>query len=290
MIKGVIKETACKLEELIDKLLCENELQVVSASRYSILNSGKRIRPVLLMEFYKLCGGKDYNAALKFAAALEMIHTYSLIHDDLPCMDNDDMRRGKPSCHKQFSEATALLAGDMLLTKAFYTAALNSEIPSERKLEAISILADMAGENGMIGGQEIDLAIENKSASIEVITEMYLKKTAALLVAACKIGCILAGATEEKILLAKIYAEKLGLAFQIIDDILDITADEKQLGKPVGSDDKNNKSTYVSKVGIEKSREAATRLTNEAMDILENFSGDTSALKELTILLLDRNK
>ena len=287
-IDNITAETVQKLEMLLEELLPESESQVVSAARYSILNAGKRIRPVLLMEFYKLCGGENFKGALCFAAALEMIHTYSLIHDDLPCMDNDDMRRGKPSCHKQFGETIALLAGDMLLTKAFSVACGADGIPADRMIKAIEVLSYEAGENGMIGGQEIDLAIENKEADIEIITEMYLKKTSALLVCACKIGCILAGASENELQAAEKYAESLGLAFQIIDDILDKTADEKQLGKPVGSDDKNNKSTYLSKKGIEASRKNAAELTQKALSALEAFSGDKTAVREITLYLLDR--
>ena len=282
-IDNITAETVQKLEMLLEELLPESESQVVSAARYSILNAGKRIRPVLLMEFYKLCGGENFKGALCFAAALEMI-----IHDDLPCMDNDDMRRGKPSCHKQFGETIALLAGDMLLTKAFSVACGADGIPADRMIKAIEVLSYEAGENGMIGGQEIDLAIENKEADIEIITEMYLKKTSALLVCACKIGCILAGASENELQAAEKYAESLGLAFQIIDDILDKTADEKQLGKPVGSDDKNNKSTYLSKKGIEASRKNAAELTQKALSALEAFSGDKTAVREITLYLLDR--
>lgn len=257
------------------------------AMKYSLLSGGKRIRPILLLEFYALCGGKGDNA-LNFAAALEMIHTYSLIHDDLPCMDNDDMRRGRPSCHKAFGEDTALLAGDALLTLAFKTAADTVGIPSERVLKAISVLAEKAGICGMVGGQVEDLAFEKSGATIEQLRGMYLKKTSCLLSAGAVCGSILAGANEEELKYAAEYAEKLGLAFQIIDDILDCTSDEKTLGKPIGSDEKNGKTTYVTLLGIDGAKAEAERLSNEALTALCKIKGDNAALRELTADLLDR--
>lgn len=257
------------------------------AMKYSLLSGGKRIRPILLLEFYALCGGKG-DSALNFAAALEMIHTYSLIHDDLPCMDNDDMRRGRPSCHKAFGEDTALLAGDALLTLAFKTAAETDGIPADRVLKAIAVLAENAGISGMVGGQVEDLAFEKSGATIEQLRGMYLKKTSCLLSAGAVCGSILAGADEEKLKYAAEYAEKLGLAFQIIDDILDCTSDEKTLGKPIGSDAKNGKTTYVTLLGIDGAKAEAERLSNEALTALCKIKGDNAALRELTADLLDR--
>lgn len=257
------------------------------AMKYSLLSGGKRIRPILLLEFYALCGGKGDNA-LNFAAALEMIHTYSLIHDDLPCMDNDDMRRGRPSCHKAFGEDTALLAGDALLTLAFKTAAETDGIPADRVLKAIAVLAENAGISGMVGGQVEDLAFEKSGATIEQLRGMYLKKTSCLLSAAAVCGSILAGADDEELKYAAEYAEKLGLAFQIIDDILDCTSDEKTLGKPIGSDEKNGKTTYVTLLGIDGAKAEAERLSNEALTALCKIKGDNAALRELTADLLDR--
>lgn len=257
------------------------------AMKYSLLSGGKRIRPILLLEFYALCGGKGDNA-LNFAAALEMIHTYSLIHDDLPCMDNDDMRRGRPSCHKAFGEDTALLAGDALLTLAFKTAAETDGIPPDRVLKAIAVLAENAGISGMVGGQVEDLAFEKSGATIEQLRGMYLKKTSCLLSAGAVCGSILAGADEEELKYAAEYAEKLGLAFQIIDDILDCTSDEKTLGKPIGSDEKNGKTTYVTLLGIDGAKAEAERLSNEALTALCKIKGDNAALRELTANLLDR--
>ena len=256
------------------------------AAGYSILNGGKRVRPILLLEFYRMCGG-DNDEAYSFALALEMIHTYSLIHDDLPCMDNDDMRRGRPSCHKAYGEDMALLAGDALLTLAFKTASTVKTIPADRVVKAIGFLAEMSGISGMIGGQVTDLNIENSAAPIEVVRDMYLKKTGALLKAASSIGCILAG-REDMVEKAGEYADNVGLAFQIIDDILDKTADEKLFGKPIGSDDKNQKTTYVSKYGLEQSKKIAAELTENALKILYKFDGDSSELKRITNELLDR--
>lgn len=257
------------------------------AMKYSLLSGGKRIRPILLLEFYALCGGKGDNA-LNFAAALEMIHTYSLIHDDLPCMDNDDMRRGRPSCHKAFGEDTALLAGDALLTLAFKTAADTEGIPADRVLKAIAVLAENAGICGMVGGQVEDLAFEKSGATLDELRGMYLKKTSCLLSAGAVCGSILAGANEKELKYAAEYAEKLGLAFQIIDDILDCTSDEKTLGKPIGSDEKNGKTTYVTLLGIDGAKTEAERLSGEALEALCKIKGDNAALRELTADLLDR--
>lgn len=256
------------------------------AAAYSLLSGGKRIRPVIMLEFYRICGGrKDVSA---FAAAIEMIHTYSLIHDDLPCMDNDDMRRGKPSCHKAFGEATALLAGDALLTQAFSSAAETKNVPAERIVKAIAVLSEKAGLEGMIGGQVMDLAFENICPETSEILEMYIKKTSCLLEASAMCGCILAGADREHINAAEKYAEKLGLAFQIRDDILDCTADENMLGKPVGSDEKNGKTTFVTLYGLENAQREAEQLSAEALQQLEVFGEEAEMLKELTEYLLDR--
>ena len=227
-----------------------------------------------------------------FAVALEMIHTYSLIHDDLPCMDNDDMRRGKPSCHKAFGEDIALLAGDTLLTEAFFIAS-NANVSADKALKAVSFLSSNAGLHGMIGGQVLDLSFEKNEPDAMALSDMYMRKTSALLIAAASIGCIAAGAdSEENLKSAAKYGYNLGLAFQIIDDILDVTADEKKLGKPVGSDEKNNKTTFVSIYGLEKAFAIAAQLSNAALDALDEISKDqnkTEVLYELTNYLLDRN-
>lgn len=260
--------------------------RLLEAMDYSLLAGGKRIRPALLMEFYRVCGGNG--DCSDFASAIEMIHTYSLIHDDLPCMDNDDYRRGRPSCHRQFDEATALLAGDGLLTGAFQIAS-RSQLDAEYKLKAINILADCAGAYGMIGGQAIDLMYENKAADLDVVLQMYRLKTSALLVAASKIGCVLAGAGEDFIDAAAAYAENLGLAFQITDDILDTEGNAEKLGKPVGSDSKNNKSTFVSLNGMERSKSDVKSYTQKAMEALEIFGHRADGLRELAEFLINRD-
>lgn len=290
MIERLLKE----YRQLIDKKLeevfpacCEEYSSVVEAARYSLEAGGKRIRPAIMLEFYRLCGGTG-NGAIDFAAALEMIHTYSLIHDDLPCMDDDDFRRGKPSCHKVYGEDIALLAGDGLLTAAFYTASKTCGVKSEYVLKAMAVLADCAGINGMIGGQVIDLANEKGDPELDIIIKTYELKTSALIRAAAVIGCILAGADQKHTAAANEYGRCLGLAFQIIDDILDFTGDEKLLGKPVGSDLKNHKTTYVTKAGLETAKLKAAELSDAAVSALSAFEGDRSALIGITEYLLDR--
>ncbi len=290
MIDTLLKDYQVKLDSRLDILLSENGQlydEVVRACRYSVLNGGKRIRPILLLEFYKLCGGED-DCAYNFACALEMIHSYSLVHDDLPCMDDDDMRRGKPSCHKQFGESTALLCGDSLLTEAFAVASKTLGISPDLVVRAITHLASSAGVSGMIGGQVIDMC-DNTESDDDVLFEMYRLKTGALLKTACAIGSILAGADDEKIAAAEKFGEKLGVAFQIIDDILDFQGDSKTLGKPTGSDEKNNKDTIAVRLGLEYCRELAKKYTDEAYECLECFEGDTTTLKQMAAFLLERN-
>ena len=259
---------------------------MLDAMAYSLSNGGKRIRPVLTLEFCRVCGG-DYKTAIPFAIALEMIHTYSLIHDDLPCMDNDNMRRGKPSSHKVYGEANALLAGDGLLTLAFETA-LSADFDAEKKSKAALELAKAAGVSGMIGGQVMDLANEQKTASLDEIILTEKLKTGALIKVAAAMGCIAAGATEEQINAAQTYCENIGLAFQIVDDILDVTGDEAMLGKPIGSDSGNGKSTFVSLLGLEKSAGYARELTASAKSALNIFGDEGEFLSELADKLSER--
>lgn len=260
--------------------------EIADAMWYSLMACGKRIRPILTLEFCRVCGG-DVNNALSAACALEMIHTFSLIHDDLPCMDDDDMRRGKPSCHKAYGEAMALLAGDALLNYAYQLIADDESISFETRIKLISDLSKSVGVVGMIGGQVIDTTYSG-GFNDETLLDMYSMKTGALLKTACKMGCIAAKADAHKIKSAESFAEKLGLAFQIIDDILDISGDEKLLGKPIGSDAESGKVTYASLNGIEKSREFARRLTEEALEMLDEFENN-ELLKELTRYLLNRD-
>lgn len=278
------------IENRIDELLPETNSpynEVVKASRYSLKLGGKRIRPIIMMEFCRLFSG-EYKNALDFSIALEMIHTYSLIHDDLPCMDNDDFRRGKPSCHKAFSEDMALLAGDALLTEAFSVAA-NADVDDSVKVKAVLTLSQMAGFSGMLGGQVIDLSFVKNTPDLEALCDMYARKTGCLLRAAAIIGATVAGANEDEVNNADLFAQKVGLAFQIIDDILDVVADPELLGKPVGSDDKNQKTTFVSLLGLEGAKIEAKKLTDEALLILDGFNGNTENMKAITKYLLDRN-
>ncbi len=260
---------------------------VSQAMRYSIENGGKRVRPILVLEFCSACGG-DVKKALPLACAVEMIHTYSLIHDDLPCMDDDDYRRGKPSCHIAFGEANALLAGDALLTLAFQTA-LSADLPAPAVVKASKELAAAAGILGMVGGQVLDLQNENKSLDVSQLENIDKLKTGELIRVSCVMGCIAAGA-DDKIPSAEKYAYGIGIAFQIIDDILDVTSDTETLGKPIGSDSENQKSTYVSLLGVEKSKGIAKKLTQESIDALSEFSFDTFALKQLALNLQTRKK
>ena len=262
---------------------------VHEAMKYSLSIGGKRIRPVLVLEFCRVCGG-DVKKALPVACAIEMIHTYSLIHDDLPCMDDDDFRRGKPSCHIKYGEEYALLAGDGLLTRAFGLVA-DSDFAKENPVAAlkiISLMSSLSGANGMIGGQVVDLMNEERSAPIEVMETMDRLKTGALIKCSALMGCICAGATDDYINAACEYSEKIGHAFQIVDDILDVTGDEQELGKPVGSDKQSCKSTYVTLLGLEQAQKYADKLTEEAIGALKVFSDEGGFLVELAEKLSKR--
>ena len=292
-VKEILSDYAEMTERALDRYLPPTDClqkNVILAARHSLTAGGKRIRPALVMEFCRVCGGEP-ESALPVACAIEMMHTFSLIHDDLPCMDNDDMRRGKPSCHKAYGEATALLAGDALAimpSQIIAQAAVERKISADAAVKIIALLNERAGIMGMIGGQVIDTENEGKKLPENILLEMYRMKTGALLEFCCRAGCIAAGAGADKQLAAGTYALKMGLAFQIIDDILDVTADEKLLGKPVGSDSASGKYTYVTCVGIEKARQEAQRLTNEAIEQLGEFE-DNEFLVGLTKMLLDRN-
>lgn len=282
------------IEEQLDKYLqCDacREQSVIDSMRYSLEAGGKRIRPTLAIEFCKLCGGSIHQA-LPFACAVEMVHTYSLIHDDLPCMDDDDVRRGRPSNHIKFGEATALLAGDALQALAFEVMLSEQAVSlagADRAAKASSVLAKCIGAHGMVGGQIIDLAYEGKRADIDVIKDMYAKKTGALIIAACEMGCIVGGASDKQIASAHRYAESIGLAFQIVDDILDVTSDEATLGKPIGSDEENEKSTFVLIYGLERCKEIVNELTEDAVNALADFDADVSYLQDLAYSLAQRN-
>jgi len=287
--ENILNNDISIIENRLIQLLpsCANgQDEVVEAMRYSISNGGKRLRPVLCLEFAKACGADRYDA-LDFACAVEFVHTYSLIHDDLPCMDNDDMRRGKPSCHKQFGEAVALLAGDALLTQAFQILS-GSSLDDSKIASACALLAQNSGVSGMVGGQVIDLKYESQTPDMKQILAVHRLKTGALIAAACLLGCIAAGADENKIAAASAYAYNLGVAFQIKDDILDVTASTDELGKPAGSDAQNNKTTYVTLRGVENAQNDVEKLTESAVARLDEFE-NTEFLKTLSYYLVNRN-
>ena len=265
------------------------ETSIVSqAMAYSLMNGGKRVRPVLALAFCDmLCG--DAKKALPFACALEMIHSCSLIHDDLPCMDDDDMRRGKPSCHKQFGEAFALLAGDGLLTYAFEIAAA-ANVPAQTALRCISVLAQAAGIESMIAGQTMDLLSENQVISLEELQKLHALKTGKMITAPCLFGVICAEGNEADFENAKRFGEIIGLQFQILDDILDYTSTEEVLGKPIGSDAQNHKSTYVSLMGLERAQQQADALTEQALEILQGYGEKADFLIAFTQKLASRKK
>ena len=284
-----------------DRALVENWLQgafterepradLYDAMRYSLLAGGKRLRPVLALEACRMCGG-DVEAVLPMACAVEMVHTYSLIHDDLPCMDDDDLRRGRPTNHKVYGEATAVLAGDGLITAAFETMlVLPPVLPRERALAAAGLLARAAGGRGMVGGQVLDMAGEGHSLSLAEVEELQRLKTGALIAAAAEMGCIVAGGTQEQRQAVRHYAERLGLAFQVRDDILDVVGDEATLGKPIGSDARSEKTTFVTLKGLDACRTLVKRLTGEAIEALAPFGGEGGALCWLAEQLAGREK
>lgn len=261
--------------------------RVDEAMEYSLLAGGKRIRPILLMATAEALGVKGYNF-LPVACGLEMIHTYSLIHDDLPCMDNDDYRRGRLTNHKVYGEAMAVLAGDGLLTLAFEVMLEQKNVPAPALIETVREMAMCAGNFGMVGGQGLDLEFEGKEITPEQLRKLHSGKTGALFIAAVRGGAHLAGANEQELLALTKFADLLGLAFQIEDDILDVVGTEAELGKPVGSDAKNNKSTYVSLYGLEAARELSNKTVEEANQCLEMFGEKAEPLREIIKLMCNR--
>ena len=247
----------------------QNYAALLEAMEYSLLSGGKRIRPILTLESCVLCGGRR-EQALDFAAGVEMIHTYSLIHDDLPAMDNDDMRRGRPTNHKAYGEATAILAGDALLTAAFEQLS-KAELPADRVVRAVRCLSNNAGPYGMVGGQALDMAGEGRSLLRTELEQLQKLKTGCLISAAAELGCIAAGGSEEQQKQLRRYAQAIGLAFQIRDDMLDVTSTDQELGKPVGSDRDNDKNTFVSVLGLEGCAALVDELTGKAIRSLEGF-------------------
>lgn len=265
---------------------------VIEAMRYACDGGGKRLRPVLVLEFCRVCGG-DPEKALPYACALEMIHSYSLVHDDLPCMDNSPLRRGKPSVHAAYGETMALLAGDALLNRAFETVlspAAREGVLAEAAAAASYELASAAGIFGMIGGQTMDLRCEGLVVGMDTLVKLQAGKTAALIVAACRMGALLGGADAPKLEAAGRFGYEIGLCFQIVDDILDATSTAEELGKPVGSDAENDKSTYVTLLGVEGARDLAVRRTESALQALSVFGSEADGLRHLARELLCRRK
>ena len=312
MINDIVREKAEFIDSVIDSYLPEEEgmaRTVMSAMNYSIRVGGKRLRPMLMMEVYRMFGGDRDEIIHPFMAAIEMIHTYSLCHDDLPAMDNDMYRRGKKSTHAQFGEAMGILAGDALLNYAFETAfrAFDAaKTPDEAKTAdpvitsriaaALRILAGKAGIYGMIGGQVVDIESEEKSAgeiTMDTVRFIHENKTAAMIESAMMTGAVLAGATEEETSAVETIASDIGLAFQIRDDILDVVGSNETLGKPVGSDAKNGKVTYVTLVGLDKAKEDVRNISERAVDKLGSLRGSRSEsgrfMKELIETLVDRD-
>lgn len=292
MIPAFVLQDAAAVHARLSELYPEGTRTfktLYDAQKYSLLAGGKRIRPVLVMETCRALGGNE-SVAVDFAAAVEMVHTYSLIHDDLPCMDDDDLRRGRPTNHKVYGEATAILAGDGLLTDAFGVILSNPTASAQAKANAALALSQGAGSFGMVQGQVIDMFGEQNELSLNELLELHKGKTGALIKAAVKLGCFAAelDATDPRIAALSTYADKIGLAFQVIDDVLDCTQSAETLGKSVGSDQRDGKTTFMSFYSVEDAKEYAKQLTKEAIGALDNVPR-TESLVELAVYLMERN-
>ena len=288
-----LKTTAALVTPRLEELLETPDprlTKLYEAMRYSALSGGKRIRPHLVFEFCRLFGGED-TSALDFACAVELVHASSLVHDDMPCMDNDDYRRGKLTCHKAFGEDIALLCGDTLITRGYEAAAKNSAVGEHFALEAAKLLTSLAGGRGMMGGQNVDLCSEGKMIDFDTLLYMHSLKTGALIRASALLGCLAAGVeiTDARAADAEKFAAGVGLAFQIIDDVLDETGDEKTLGKATHADAKESKTTFLSFMTVGKAREYAARETDKAIGAIEKYDG-SDALISLAEFLLSREK
>ena len=260
--------------------------RLLESMHYSLTAGGKRLRPVLVLAFCRACGG-DVQKALPVACALEMVHTYSLIHDDLPCMDNDDLRRGKPTNHVIYGECTATLAGDALQAEAFRTI-LESDLPTEARAECARLLAEAAGIDGICGGQQLDMEGDGKLLSRDQLIEIHTRKTAAMIRAACRMGIACGNGSAEQIQAAETYAQALGLAFQIRDDMLDVISTNEELGKPIGSDAEEQKTTFMSLYGLEHCRKEVHALTERAAQAVGNVFSNAVFLQELARSLESR--
>ncbi len=261
---------------------------LAEAMRYSLLAGGKRIRPMLVLEFCRITGG-DIEAALPVACGIEMLHTYSLIHDDLPCMDNDDLRRGRPTNHKVYGECVATLAGDALQAEAF-ASILSAELPAERRAKCAELLANAVGLDGMCGGQYLDMLWEGRKLDEQQLTEINSRKTGALLIAACQMGVAAAGGTQMQLDAAGHYGAAIGMAFQIRDDMLDVLSTAEELGKPIGSDAQENKNTYMALMGEDGCRKTIENLTDFAKKVLSEAFNDIDFLRNLADELATRKK
>ena len=284
--------TEKRLAALCDKYLPQQS-ELGQAARYSLLGGGKRVRAVLTLAACQLAGADaaDVADALDYACALEMLHCYSLIHDDMPCMDNDDFRRGRPSCHKQFGEATALLAADALVTAAFEVIA-NAKLSAESRIEAVQLLSKGGGDRGMLYGQELDKRFETMRASESELLELHAHKTGALIIAAVELGCAAAGVKADTAIRKSLvrYAAEVGLVFQIVDDILDVTSTTEELGKPVGSDADNDKTTFITLYGLQGAHEKAEHHNAAALAALDALGPKTDFLRLMAAELLERKK
>ena len=261
----------------------EPQQELFESMRYSLLAGGKRIRPIFVYDFCRMCGG-DIDNATPLAAAVEMIHTYSLIHDDLPCMDNDDFRRGKPTNHKVYGEAIAVLAGDALLTAAFSHVA-KANLPAETRIEAVKILAELSGELGMVGGQILDIQSESRQCTKQEVIDIQTRKTGALIQAACMLGVLAGQGSQEQMYAAREFAAHLGLAFQIRDDVLDVIGNPEELGKSTGTDE--NKNTFVHLYGVDVCNGLVKSHTDKAIEALSVFD-DAEFMKELACVMTSR--
>lgn len=277
-----------KLHFYLDAI--EEKSIVSEAMEYSLMNAGKRVRPVMALAFCEMLGG-DIERVLPYACATEMIHTYSLIHDDLPCMDDDDLRRGKPSCHKQFGEVYALLAGDALLNLAAEVVCGRFDaLDAATALSSGKVLFTGTGIDGMIGGQTLDLLSENTQITLETLKKLQALKTGKLLTVPCVLGVLAAGGSEADRQMAEQFGTAIGLQFQIVDDILDVTGSEEELGKPIGSDVENEKSTYVSLLGLEQAEQTAAELHRQALALLAPYGEKAWFLTEQVNALSMRKK
>jgi geranylgeranyl diphosphate synthase type II len=291
-LKQYLETRRSIVERALETALPENEgpeARVVEAMRYSLFAGGKRLRPILCLAAAEAVGD-EIEAAMPAACALEMIHTYSLVHDDLPAMDDDDLRRGKPTSHVVFGEAIAILAGDGLLTEAFVLLSDYHTLLPERALKLIGVIARAASYRGMVGGQVVDMLSQNKPADLETVQQMHSRKTAALISAAAESGALAGGGTDDQVEALAKYGRAIGLAFQIADDILDIEGDTEVLGKTAGSDVARGKVTYPAAVGLEGSREAARELVNDALAALERFDHRAEPLRALARYIITRKK